>query len=383
MRDTQPKRQTDMVLHTALLFLAVTLGALLQAAGPPWVRAIFEKVNFAGAGSASAVLLALAAAVVMHEAGHFFMAWACDFKILGGKLGPLRLERLHGMQKISISWRGLFSCSVAAVPRSCVHWRGRMMLVVAAGPAATLAGFVLAARVATSSDLGSWTGAFWSALTLFHFFLFVLGLIPNSESARIRNDARLFLALQRGGPAARELNLYHRLTQLRLAASRPYDYPASLLSEAALSPGRPEANLLVARTHSEWALDSDDVAAADVWDQRALEQAERCEGRLRNSALAASGCFEILFRSDAAAARDKLQKVDFDTLFPKYFAHRAKAAWLLVNGRLAEVPAQVLRAQYALPLGLPYYDFERMLLGKLHLKALGVSEDALVSAAAG
>jgi hypothetical protein len=256
-----------------------------------------------------------------------------------------------------------------------------MMLVVAAGPAATLAGFVLAARVATSSDLGSWTGAFWSALTLFHFFLFVLGLIPNSESARIRNDARLFLALQRGGPAARELNLYHRLTQLRLAASRPYDYPASLLSEAALSPGRPEANLLVARTHSEWALDSDDVAAADVWDQRALEQAERCEGRLRNSALAASGCFDILFRSDAAAARDKLQKVDFDTLFPKYFAHRAKAAWLLANGRLAEVPAQVLRAQYALPLGLPYYDFERMLLGKLHLKALGVSEDALVSAA--
>ena len=382
MQDAQTKRRTDMVLHTALLFLAVALGVMLQAAGPPWVQAIFAKVDFSSVGSASAILLALAAAVVMHEGGHFLMAWACDFEILGGKLGPLRLERLHGMRKISVSWRGLFSCSVAAVPRSCTHWRGRMMLVVAAGPAATLLGFVLAVRMATSSDLGNWAGVFWSALTLFHFFLFVLGLIPNSEAARIRNDARLFLVLQRDGTPARELNLYHRLIQLRLAASRPYEYPAALLSQAWESPGRPEAKLLIARTLMELALDSDDVAAADGWDQRALEQGERCEGRLRNSALAASGCFDVLFRGDLAAAREKLEKVDFDALFPKYFAHRAKAAWLLANGRLAEVPAQVLRAQYALPLGLPYYDFERMLLGKLHLKALGVPDNTLVSAAA-
>jgi Zn-dependent protease len=382
MQDAQPKAKTDVVLHTALLLLAVALGAVLQVAGPPWVQAIFQKVDFSSAGSASAILLALAAAVMMHEGGHFLMAWACDFEILGGKLGPLRLERLHGMRKISVSWRGLFSCSVAAVPRSCAHWRGRMMLVVAAGPAATLIGFVSAVRMATSSDPGNWAGVFWSALTLFHFFLFVLGLIPNSESARIRNDARLFLALQRDGAAARELNLYHRLIQLRLAAVRPYDYPASLLSQELESPGRPEAKLLIARTLTEWSLDSDDVTAADAWDRRALEQGERCDGRLRNSALAASGCFDVLFRGDIAAAHEKLRKVDFEALFPKHFAHRANAAWLLANGRLSEVPAQVLRAQYALPLGLPYYDFERMLLGKLHLKALGVSDDTLVSAAA-
>jgi hypothetical protein len=155
-----------------------------------------------------------------------------------------------------------------------------------------------------------------------------------------------------------------------------------LLSQELESPGRPEAKLLIARTLTEWSLDSDDVTAADAWDRRALEQGERCDGRLRNSALAASGCFDVLFRGDIAAAHEKLRMVDFEALFPKHFAHRAKAAWLLANGRLAEVPAQVLRAQYALPLGLPYYDFERMLLGKLHLKALGVLDDTLVSAAA-
>jgi hypothetical protein len=383
MPDVRKKRKTDIAFHAALLFLAVALGVLLEAIGPPWVQTIFDRVNFNGAGNASAALVALLTAVAMHEAGHLSMAWACDFEILGGKLGPLRLERLHGMRKISVSSRGLFSCSVSAVPRSCAHWRGRMMLVVAAGPAATLAGFFAAAPVATSSDLGAWAGTFWSALTLFHFLLFVLGFVPNSESARIRNDARLFLALQRDGTAAQELNLYHRLLQLRLAAGRPCDYPASLMSDAAQSAGRPEANLLAARTLAEWALDSDDAVAADSWNRRALEQGERCDRRVRNSALAASGCFDILFRDDSAAAREKLQKVDFDALFPKYFAHRAKAAWLLTNNRLAEVPAQVIRAQYALPLGLPYYDFERMLLRKLHLKALGVPENILVSAASG
>jgi hypothetical protein len=90
----------------------------------------------------------------------------------------------------------------------------------------------------------------------------------------------------------------------------------------------------------------------------------------------------VLFRDDDAAARDKFRKVDFDALFPEYFAYRARAACLLANEQTAQVPAQVIRAQYALPRGLPYYDFERMLLCRLHLKALGVAEGSLASSAA-
>jgi hypothetical protein len=140
--------------------------------------------------------------------------------------------------------------------------------------------------------------------------------------------------------------------------------------------------LLAARTLTEWALESDDQVRASVWERRALEQSEQCDARLRNSALAASACFDVLFRDDSAAAREKFVKVNFDALFPKYFAYRARAVWLLANNRTEQVPAQVIRAQYALPLGLPYYDFERMLLGRLHLKALGVVEDRLASSAA-
>jgi Zn-dependent protease len=382
MTGVRSKRQIDIASQAALLLIALTLGALLEVAGPRWAQTILGNVNLDGIASGSAILAALLAAIVTHEAGHLFMAWACGFEILGARLGPLRLERLHGTHKVSVSGSGLFSCGVSAVPRNCEHWRERMMLVVAAGPAATLLGAVGAASVAVFSAPTAWLGTFWSALALLHFLLFVLGLIPNSESAKTRNDATLFLALKRDGTAARELKLYHRLTQLRLAAIRPYDYPPALMSDAAQWKGRPEANVLIARTLSEWALDSEDPALAGVWDRRAVEQSESCDPRLHNSALAASGCVDVLFREDMAAARDKFQKVDFDALFPRYFAYRARAACLLANGLTAQVPAQVILAQYALPRGLAYYDFERMLLDKLHLKALGVGEDSLASPAA-
>lgn len=376
------KRHTEAAFHFALFVVTVVLGALLQAAGPRWVQAIFRNVNLDGIASSSAILAALLVAVVMHEAGHLFTAWVCGFEILGAKLGPLRLERLHGTRRVSFSNGGLFSCAIAAAPRSCDRWRGRMMLVVAAGPAATLLGAIGAASVAVFAAPPGWLGTFWSALALLHFLLFTLGLIPNGESAKARNDARLFLALKRNRTAARELKLYHRLIQLKLAAVRPGDYPTSLMSQAAQWRGRPEANFLIAKTLSEWALDSGDPVRAGVWDRRALEQSESCDGRLRNRALADSGCFDVLFRDDLPTAREKFRKVDFDALFPVYFAHRARAASLLASDRNAQVPAQVIRAQYALPRGLPYYDFERMLLGRLHLKALGVEEDRLASSAA-
>jgi hypothetical protein len=195
-------------------------------------------------------------------------------------------------------------------------------------------------------------------------------LIPNGESAKVRNDAALFLILQRDGPAARELELYHRLTQLRLAAIRPYNYPIILLASLNAAQWRAETNLLAARTMVERALDSDEVALAELWDKLALEQSKACDVQLRNTTLAASACFDVLFRWDYAAARGKFQEVDFNALFPAHLAYRARAAYLLSSGQAERAPAQIIRAQYGLPLGLPYYDFERMLLEKLHLRSL-------------
>jgi hypothetical protein len=78
----------------------------------------------------------------------------------------------------------------------------------------------------------------------------------------------------------------------------------------------------------------------------------------------------VVCRGDLNSARAKFACVDLDELFPPCFAHRVRAARLLAIGLPHLAPAQVIRAQYALPLGLAYYDFERMLLEKIHLQAL-------------
>lgn len=77
------------------------------------------------------------------------------------------------------------------------------------------------------------------------------------------------------------------------------------------------------------ALDSSDLRLADSYDRQAVKQSASCNARLRNSAFAASACFEVIVREDYAAARDKFEKVNFGALFPAYFAYRARAAYLL------------------------------------------------------
>jgi hypothetical protein len=123
--------------YAALVLIAVIIGALLETVGPHWVRTIFANVTIDSAATVAAALAALAAAVSIHEAGHLIMALACDFEILGGRLGPLRIQQLHGKRKLSFSLSRLFSCSISAAPRTCERWRTRMLLVVVAGPLAT------------------------------------------------------------------------------------------------------------------------------------------------------------------------------------------------------------------------------------------------------
>jgi Zn-dependent protease len=359
-------------LNASLLAIALAVGVLLQSFGPRWVQTIFSTVKLDSIGGVAAVIASLLAATVIHELGHLLAALLLDFEILGASLGPFRLQRLHGKHAVNLSRKRLFSCSVSAVPRGTERWRAKMMVVVGAGPAATLlAGIFSVCAVAAGKPEG-WLAIFWSSLAQFNFFLFFLGLIPNGNNAPVRNDATFFLALKRNAREAQEMQLYHQTAQLMVAGVRPRDYSESLLAQLASWRGRADTNVLIARTMVEWAVDSGDLALADSWDRQALTQSERCEARQRNSALASSACFDLLFRQDPAAARGKFSQVDFASLFPPSFSHRAKAASLLADGQPARVPAQIIRAQYALPLGINYYNFDRMLLEKLHLLALAL-----------
>ncbi len=347
------------------------MGLLLLSYGPPWVRLFLEASNFTRPAAILMTLAATATAVVIHEMGHLLAAVALDFEVLGISLGPLRVQWLHGKYAWRFSARRLFSGSVAALPKNIHDWRKRSMWVVAAGPAATLVTGIAAGCAVIFQPAGSPPPAFCAALAQLSFFISVLGLIPNGAKAASRNDASLFWTLFYNGPEAGELEVVYLIGQLKLHAIRPADYPRPLLDRLAISRFRRSATkVLAARTIADWALDLGDMRTADLWDREALAQAAHCHPRLRNSALAASACFDVLFREDARSARAKLEKVDLDELFPLCFAHRVRAARLLAMGLAQRAPAEIIRAQYALPMGLSYYDFERMLLEKAHLQAL-------------
>jgi hypothetical protein len=213
-------------------------------------------------------------------------------------------------------------------------------------------------------------------------FIFVLGLIPNSRSARVRNDARLLSVLRRDSQEARDILLYHVLTQLDLAGTRPRDYPGELMRELAQTQGRPELMLFSAHKIVLWALDRGQLSTATAWDQRCLELSEAVQPVSRNLALASSACLDVLVRNRPLDARHKFAQIDWQTLSPSWLMHRSRAAYYLAMGNVPECLAEVSRAQYSFPKHLAIYAFERSLLSQLHKKALNVRPPELLGRSA-
>jgi hypothetical protein len=359
----------DVLFSLLLLFPAVALLLTFRFLVPDPVRGLFAQVPFDPASLAGSVL----AAMLVHEAGHLLIALGLGFVILGGSLGPLQIQTQTGEWKASWSWKTLFSASISAMPRSMRHWRGAMMAVILAGPGATLIGGFLMATARPS--------VFQVYFVQVSMLFFFLGLIPNGQRARRQNDARLLIDLFCRNEGAEELELRVRLKQQALEGERPQDYPRELLDRLAAFRGRPEGEALFAQALAQWATDSDEIEKADEWDLKAVAAAEACAGPSKNSVLAWSAGFDVIFREDRESARTKFAQVDFDALFPSCVGYRARAARQIALGRLHRAPAYILSAQYALPRGNGHYALERNLLERLHMLALGAGQNRKVRAA--
>jgi hypothetical protein len=356
-----------------LLLLALAIGIAAEIFGPSWARMIFQAVGLGTVAALSAFWAAFAAGIFLHEAGHLLAAVLQDFEILGASLGPIRAVHFHGKWTFQFSGTVL-SGSISAIPRENHAWRKRMLLVVAAGPVATLLTGVASGLLLFSGEFEGWMNYLLASLTELSFFLFILGLIPNGSKAQIRNDAQLCYSLFRNTAEAQGILLYHLVTQLGVAGMRPRDYPERLIRKLAVGRSRPDMSLIYAHTIVMWAIDRGDMQTADAWEQRALELCERCDLRLQNLTLARSAFFDVLFRDNLVAASCKFADVDLEVLSPRYLMHRAKAAYQLAAGNVEEALAEVHRTQFRFPKHLPYYDFEHSLLSQLHRKAIEVAE---------
>lgn len=367
---TTPSRPSSNISWN-LLAASLGIGIAMKLFGPSWVQMVLHSAGAGGTGGAIALVAALAVAIFLHETGHLTAAMLLDFDVLGGSLGPVRAIRLHGRWSLQFSG-SLFSGSVIAIPRhNDATWRTRMLAVVAAGPLATLlTGLGSAGLLFAFEAPGLWTTRFLSALVELNFFLFVLGLFPNAPASRARNDARLFYSLLGNTQEAQQILIYHLVTQLQIAGVRPRDYPQRVVWKLAQASGSAEMCLVYANAIALWAFDRDDFASADAWDKRAMDLSDFCNLKLQNATVATSACFDLVLRGDLRAAASKLADVQFDLLSPRWFQHRSKAAYCLTAGDVPAALGEIARSQYSFPNRLPYYDFEKKLLGRLHRMAL-------------
>lgn len=180
-----------------LLLVALAIGAGMHAAAPAAARVAFSQLKLDNAAALAFLLAACAVCIVLHECGHLVAALSLHFEVLGGSLGPFRIERSNSRWRFRLLRANLFRASVAAVPRGSKHWRVTTMIVVVAGPLATLLAGVLS--VYPAAQPGS--HPFWGAMAELNLLLFALSLIP-FQAQNAPSDAKLLLDLWRNGPEA-------------------------------------------------------------------------------------------------------------------------------------------------------------------------------------
>lgn len=378
IREKPGKAVSQPAFLFVLFIAALIIGAVLQTVGPAWVTRIFQ-LNAGLAQSTYTLALALAISVLIHELGHLIPSLCFGFHVSRVVIGPIAAARTHGRWRVAYS-RSWFSASVAATPCDDFDWRARMLTVIAGGPMATLWTFLGAALLLQTVPLASSAACFFSALAQINLFLFVLGLVPNSNNAAVRSDARLFLTVLRNGEEAEQIKLYQQVTRLQIEGVRPSAYPVQLISRLAITTGNYDLMLFNALTIFLWALDSGDLATADAWDRYANRLIEDHVLKLSNAVLAESACFDVLHRHNAVAAIKKLTAAN-TKLFSPWLKYRAQAVLQIAEGSYSNALASISNARASLPAPQPYLQFESAVLDRLQNRATVSHAEPLVARA--
>ena len=358
VRVSQSKSQT--AFSWKLFAAALFIGILVQAAGPNWLKSVFVADRLPAFEKALMLLTAIAASVSLHELGHLIPSLCFGFHVSRVSVGPVSLARLGSAWKLQYS-RNWFSGSVSAVPANDRAWRLRMLAVVAAGPLASLALFLLAGYEMNRLTAYPSLFVFAKSLAEINFFIALLGLIPNSEDAQVRNDARLFWTILRNRSQAEQIKLYQQVTRLQINAVRPRDYPQQLIERLACSRGTSDLILFSAHTIYLWALDSGEIATAAAWDRYATALIEEQNLRLRNIVLCESAYFDLVHRGDSISACKKLNETNF-TALPGSLLHRSNAVRQLAMRNYPEALMNIEKARAGLNDPRSCFAFELILL---------------------
>jgi hypothetical protein len=290
------------------------------------------------AAALPAVLLVL---VGVHEAGHLLAGAMMRFRPLLFIVGPIKFERRD--DGWSVGFNRVFPLAggmVGATPQGTGGLRRRMLVLVAGGPAASLAcGFLGLGALGTFDALGraslSGTAAIGFVLTLTvglgSLLLGLLALIPGDKQGYSSDGARILRFLRSGPQVEAEVALLG-LAGASMGGQRPRDWPTELVMAAVQLPAETPigaAARLLAHLH---ALDRRDLDAARAYLADALAHRAALPAMSRPGLLLQAAYFAAIHEGAPRVARTWLEEAGEGALISAHARSMAEAAIMVAEG---------------------------------------------------
>ena len=274
-----------------------------------------------GGSQAIAILLILPAMwlvnVAFHELGHAAAAVAIGRRLMLIAVGPACLSFTNAgwvTGRSRWSWFGGFTVAWPAAQES---GRARPLLMVAAGPAATLicgvVSFIALRQLAVSS--GGWVAGAdavqfvaTAAFAGMAWFLLLVALVPAKAHGQRSDGAALIHVWRNPGENLRQQALM-TLATASVNGVRPAEWDDSMVRAALDAPADTHEGAF-ARLLAHWqAHDRGDAAAARAWLTEALASRSALEGEAEGVLLVAAAMHAAVHDADARAARQWLSEI--------------------------------------------------------------------------
>jgi hypothetical protein len=300
---------------------------------------LLPELRLSGGEWAAALVLVLPVwflLVLIHELGHLAGGALAGFKPALLIVGPLKLSFLGGRAQLGLNRSlNLGGGLASALPPSDRGLRRGMLLMVLGGPLASLlAGLLALALLQVTAGLAAAMAFLASIVSL---AVFTLTLLPMRAGGFSTDGARVLMLL-RGGPQAERWCASALMASAALAGALGTLDRAIVAGASALRDGSPDAVGSALMAYSYYLSRGEPQLAGEELDY-AMEHVEALAAGVRPVVWLEGAYFSGLHRADPATARGLLEQTRGAALIEPYSRHRAQAAVLLAEGRLAEADA--------------------------------------------
>jgi len=283
------------------------------------------------------ILAVMFPAVLAHETGHLLGAWLAGLRILYFAVGPVSMARERGGWRFGWS-RVLRSggAVIASDPSGGRNIRWRLLGMVATGPLASLAlpvvCFAVVRLVLDRSSPFVMPGLWLGLLSL---AFGVVAIVP-MQSGRFFNDGARIVMLLSGGPEAERWCAYAVLFGASTEGRRPRDWDPALVRKLTVPRDGSFDDVGASLLAYYAALDAGRVEEAGALLDHALAHHAAWPPAFRSTLFLEAAYFEARHRAHPAIARACLRQVRGPVMAERHTVHRAEAAVLLAEGKLAE-----------------------------------------------